>query len=87
MVPRNVKPRLVVNSFGQMLQAVNEGLGIAIVPTHVLKRSHFKSKLRTVGKEFEIFSNKVSFAYHADEAQSYKIKELYKFLLEAVKEL
>ncbi len=87
VVPRNVKPRLIVNSFGQMLQAVNEGLGIAVVPTHVLKRSHFKSKLKTVGKEFEIFNNKVSFAFHADEAQSYKIKELYKFLLEVAKEL
>ena len=76
-----------MNSFGQMLQAVNEGLGIAVVPTHVLKRSHFKQKLRTVGKEFEVFSNKVAFAYHPDEAQSYKIKELYKFLLEAAKEL
>jgi DNA-binding transcriptional LysR family regulator len=87
VVPRNVKPRLVVNSFGQMLQAVNEGLGIAVVPTHVMKRSHLKTKLKTVGKEFEVFSNKVSFAYHADEAQSYKIKELYKFLLTAAKDL
>jgi DNA-binding transcriptional LysR family regulator len=87
VVPRNVRPRLVVNSFGQMLQAVNEGIGIAVVPTHVLQRSSFKLKLKTVGKEFEIFSNKVSFAFHADEAQSYKIKELYKFLLEAVKDL
>lgn len=87
VVPRNVKPRLVVNSFGQMLQAVNEGLGVAVVPTHVLKRSNIKAKLRTAGKDFEIFSNKVSFAFHADEAQSYKIKELYKFLLEAVKDL
>jgi DNA-binding transcriptional LysR family regulator len=87
VVPRNIKPRLVVNSFGQMLQAVNEGLGIAVVPTHVLKRSHLKSKVNTVGKEFEIFSNKVSFAYHADEAQSYKIKELYKYLQEVVKDL
>lgn len=87
VVPRNVRPRLVVNSFGQMLQAVNEGLGVAIVPTHVLKRSHLKTKLKTVGKEFEVFSNKVSFAFHADEAQSYKIKELYKFLHEAAKEL
>ncbi len=87
VVPRNIKPRLVVNSFGQMLQAVNEGLGVAVVPTHVLKRSQIKLQLRTVGKEFEVFSNKVSFAFHADEAGSYKIKELYKFLLEAVKDL
>lgn len=87
VVPRNIKPRLVVNSFGQMLQAVNAGLGVAVVPTHVLKRSHFKDKLKTGGKDFEVFSNKVSFAFHPDEAQSYKIKELYKFLLEATKEL
>lgn len=87
VVPRNLKPRLVVNSFGQMLQAVNEGLGVAVVPTHVLKRSHLKTKLKTVGKDFEVFSNRVSFAFHADEAESYKIKELYKFLLTVAKEL
>lgn len=87
VVPRNIKPRLVVNSFGQMLQAVNEGLGVAVVPTHVLKRSHLREKVKTAGKEFEIFSNRVSFAYHPDEAQSYKIKELYKFLLEVTKDL
>jgi DNA-binding transcriptional LysR family regulator len=88
VVPRNIKPRLVVNSFGQMLQAVREGLGIAVVPTHVLKRSHNKGpNLKTVGQEFEIFNNKVSFAFHADEANNYKIKELYKFLLEVAKEL
>jgi DNA-binding transcriptional LysR family regulator len=87
VVPRNIKPRLVVNSFGQMLQAVKEGLGIAVVPTHVLKRSHIRGELKTVGKEFEIFSNRVSFAFHADEADSYKIKELYKFLLEVAKDL
>lgn len=87
VTPRNVKPRLVVNSFGQMLQAVAAGLGIAVVPTHVLKRSHYREKIETAGKDFEIFSNKVSFAYHPDEAQSYKIKELFKFLQEATKDL
>ena len=85
VVPRNIKPRLVVNSFGQMLAAVAEGLGVAVVPTHVLKRSH--QKVKTVGKEFEVFNNKVSFAFHADEVGNYKIKELYKFLLEVTKEL
>jgi DNA-binding transcriptional LysR family regulator len=88
VVPRNVKPRLVVNSFGQMLQAVNEGVGIAVVPTHVLKRGHHaKTNVATVGKEFEVLNNKISFAFHADEAQNYKIKELYKFLLEVAREL
>lgn len=87
VVPRNIKPRLVVNSFGQMLQAVNEGLGIAVVPTHVLKRSQSKQQIKTVGKEFEVFNNQISFAYHADEANNFKIKELYKYLLEAAKEL
>jgi DNA-binding transcriptional LysR family regulator len=88
VVPRNLKPRLIVNSFGQMLQAVKDGLGIAVVPTHVLKRSHLKDKeVKTVGPEFEVFNNKVSFAFHADEAENYKIKELYKFLLEVAKEV
>lgn len=87
VVPRNIKPRLVVNSFGQMLQAVREELGIAVVPTHVLERSAFKDRIKTVGKEFEVFNNKVSFAFHSDDADNYKIKEFYKFLLEAAKEL
>jgi DNA-binding transcriptional LysR family regulator len=87
VVPRNLKPRLVVNSFGQMLHAVNEGIGIAVVPTHVLKRSYKRENVKTVGKEFEVFNNKVSFAFHADEADNYKIKELYKFLLLVAKEL
>lgn len=87
VVPRNIKPRLVVNSFGQMLQAVKEEIGIAVVPTHVLERSAFKDRIKTVGKEFEVFNNKVSFAFHSDDAENYKIKELYKFLLEAAKEL
>jgi DNA-binding transcriptional LysR family regulator len=87
VVPRNLKPRLVVNSFGQMLQAVNEGLGLAVVPTHVMKRSYKRENVKTVGKEFEVFNNKVSFAFHADEADNYKIKELYKFLLLVAKEL
>ena len=87
VVPRNLKPRLVVNSFGQMLQAVNEGIGLAVVPTHVMKRSYKRENVKTAGTQFEVFSNKVSFAFHADEAENYKIKELYKFLLLAAKEL
>jgi DNA-binding transcriptional LysR family regulator len=87
VIPRNLKPRLVVNSFGQMLQAVDEGLGIAVVPTHVLKRSAQRKNVKIIGKEFEVFSNNVSFAMHADDVDNYKIVELYNFLLKAAKEL
>jgi DNA-binding transcriptional LysR family regulator len=87
VVPRHLKPRLVVNSFGQMLHAVDEGLGIAVVPTHVLKRSIQRENVATVGKEFEVFSNKVSFAYHPDDGDNYKINELYKFLLKAARDI
>ncbi len=86
VVPRNIKPRLIVNSFGQMLQAVNDGLGIAVVPTHVVKRA-VKPNMRTAGPEYEIFSNKISYAYHSDDGQNIKILELYKFLIDVAKEV
>lgn len=85
-VPRNIKPRLMVNSFGQMLSAVNEGLGIAVVPTHVLKRNQ-RPHIAVGDQDFEVFSNHVSFAYHADEQQNLKLKEFYSFLLEVAKDL
>ncbi len=87
VVPRNIKPRLVVNSFGQMLHAVDEGLGIAVVPTHVLKRSIRRENVNSFGKDFEVFTNKVFFAFHPDDADNYKIKELYNFLLLVAKDL
>ena len=84
VVPKNVKPRLTVNSFGQMLSAVNEGLGIAVVPTHVLKRSQ---RGNLVVQEEPIFSNNVSFVYHADDNKNFKLKDFFKFLLEVAQEL
>ena len=83
-VPRNIKPRLIVNSFGQMLSAVNAGLGVAVVPTHVLKRNQ---RSNIVVQDHAIFSNNVSFVCHADDVNSFKLKEFYGFLLEVAKEL
>jgi len=79
-VPKNVKPRLVINSFGQILQAVSGGLGIAVVPTHVLNRSFFKDKVQTFGANFEYESSKVDFIYHNESKDSLKVQTLFKFL-------
>lgn len=79
-IPRNVKPRVVINSFGQMLQAVHSGLGIAVIPTHVLERSFFNDKVETLGKEFEIISSEFHFVYHSDFKNSLKIETTFDFL-------
>lgn len=86
-VPRGASPRLVVNAFGQILQAVNEGLGIAIVPTHVLRRSYFKDKVGQLGKEHYVQSSVFNFIYHPEDKNSLKIDTLYDFLLKEVDNL
>lgn len=86
-VPRGASPRLVLNAFGQILQAVNEGLGIAVVPTHVLRRSYFKDKVGQLGKEHYVQSSVFNFIYHPEDKNSLKIDTLYDFLLKEVDNL
>lgn len=86
-VPRTVKPRMIINAFGQVLQAVHEGMGIAVVPTHVFRRSYFKNKVKTLGKEHDIQTNAFHFIYHAEDKNSLKISTLYDFLEKEVKNL
>lgn len=86
-VPRNVRPRLVINSFGQMLQAVHQGLGIAVVPTHVLDRSFFKDKVKVFGKDFQVMSSEFDFIYHTEAKESLKIDTLFTFLHQELSKL
>lgn len=86
-VPRNVQPRIIVNAFGQMMQAVNENLGIAVIPTHVLRRSYFKKQINNLGKEYDVKSSTFNFIYHTEDKESLKIDTLYQFLLNEVKNL
>jgi DNA-binding transcriptional LysR family regulator len=51
---KKIKKRFVVNSHRSILQAVSEGLGIAVVPTHVLERSFYRAQVNTLAKKYEV---------------------------------
>ncbi|MDD4973145.1 MAG: LysR family transcriptional regulator [Bacteriovorax sp.] len=79
--PKKINVRFTVNSHGHMLQAVYEGLGIAVVPNHVLNRSYFKDKVSTLGGEFEIPSGKLYIVYQKESENLLRIKNTIDRLL------
>ncbi|MCT4642675.1 MAG: LysR family transcriptional regulator [Bacteriovoracaceae bacterium] len=86
-IPRNLKPRLTVNSFGNILAAVSKGMGVAAVPYHVFKRSPFFNNLEVLGPIYSIAQSKVNFVYHAEDIESLKVTTLYDFLKKEVDRL
>lgn len=80
-VPKKVNTKFIVNSHGHMLQAVYEGLGAAVVPNHVLKRSYFKDKIDTLGGEFEIPSGKLYIVYQKESENLARIKNTIERLI------
>lgn len=79
--PKKMNIRFTVNSHGHMLQAVHEGLGIAVVPNHVLNRSYFKDKVSTLGGEFEVPSGKLFIVYQKESENLLRIKNTIDRLL------
>lgn len=78
--PKKLNVRLTVNSHGHMLQAVNKGLGIAVVPNHVLNRSYFKDKVLTLGNEYDVPSGKLFIVYHKESENLTRIRATIKRL-------
>ncbi len=80
-IPKKLNVRLMVNSHGHILQAVHEGLGVAVVPNHVLNRSYFKDKVSTLGGEFEVPSGKLFIVYQKESENLARIKNTIERLL------
>lgn len=80
-LPKKLNIRFSVNSHGHMLQAVYEGLGVAVVPNHVLNRSYFKDKVMTLGDEFEVPSGKLFIVYHKESENLLRVKNTIARLL------
>ncbi|MBF0300640.1 MAG: LysR family transcriptional regulator [Oligoflexia bacterium] len=73
-VPSKVQRRIAVNSHGAMLSAVSRGLGIAVIPTHVLERSYYKDKVCTLGKNYEVFYQRYFLVYHKESRDLLRVK-------------
>jgi DNA-binding transcriptional LysR family regulator len=80
-LPKKLNVRFSVNSHGHMLQAVYEGLGVAVVPNHVLNRSYFKDKVMTLGDEFEVPSGKLFIVYHKESENLLRVQNTIARLL------
>lgn len=73
--PKNLNVRYIVNSHGNMLQAVQQGLGVAVIPHHVLYRSFYRDKVETLGKKHEVSNGKFYVVYHKESADLIRVKE------------
>lgn len=83
-IPKNINARYIINSHGNMLQAVQKGLGVAVVPKHVIKRSYYKDKVSTfdalLDNKKEVSNGKIYLVYHKGSDDLLRIKETLSIL-------
>lgn len=79
-VPRGLKPRLTFNSFTPIIHAVKEGLGAAVIPSHILERPYFVEQTKNLVVSREVFLGKICFAYSAELSDDLKTKQLLEHL-------
>lgn len=80
-IPKEIHVKYVVNSHGNMLQAVSKGLGVAVVPNHVLNRTHLIDELEYFDQEFEISNGNFYLLYHKDSFEIKRIQKTIEYLL------
>ncbi len=73
--PKKINAKYVINSHGNMLQAVQRGLGVAVVPKHVLRRSYYKDKVLTLDEGFQVSNGKFYLVYHKNSEQLLRIQK------------
>ncbi len=72
--PSKINLRYVINSHGNMLQAVQKGLGVAVVPKHVFGRSYYKDKVLELEGGSEINNGRFFLVFHKNSEQLMRIK-------------
>ncbi len=79
--PKRLNARYIINSHGNMMQAVLAGLGVAVIPNHVLSRSVYRDKVAILGKDFEVTNGRFYLVYNKGAEELLRIKTLMDNLL------
>lgn len=83
-IPKAVNGRYIINSHGNMLQAVQRGLGVAVVPKHVIGRSYYKDKVITfdnlLDDKKEVSNGKIYLVYHKGSDELLRIQKTLEVL-------
>ena len=78
-IPQKINKRYVINSHGNMLQAVQRGLGVAVIPQHVLNGSYYKDKVKCL-EEAEVSNGKFYIIYHSERENITRLEKTLKRL-------
>jgi DNA-binding transcriptional LysR family regulator len=72
-IPKKINKKYIINSHGNMLQAVQKGLGVAVIPLHVLGRSYYKDKVNTLD-EMKVTNGRFYVLYHKESIDIMRMK-------------
>jgi DNA-binding transcriptional LysR family regulator len=80
--PRTIKSRIIVNSFSHMFEAVAMGLGIAVIPIHVVNRymMFYQEKVAMLSQHLTSMEDPICFVHHQGADEQVKIKTLFERL-------
>jgi DNA-binding transcriptional LysR family regulator len=81
-VPHKVRKILAINSHGGMLSAVSQGIGIAVLPSHVLKRSYYRDKVQVLDKKYEVPYKKFYLVYHKESVELKRIRTFVDLIIQ-----
>ncbi|MCK5883320.1 MAG: LysR family transcriptional regulator [Bacteriovoracaceae bacterium] len=80
-IPKKVNIKFAMNSHSAMLQAVSEGLGVAVIPSHVLNRSPLKANVKTLGTDLDVVNGRFCLVYHKESFELLRVKTVVDRLL------
>ena len=81
-LPPEINQRYIVNSHGNMIQAVREGLGVAVVPLHVLRRCRHYGHVGSF-EDLKVCNGKFYVVYRAGDIQLPRIQLVFEEIIKS----